>query len=96
MNELLRELTNVQSPLERDRYLNQIAQEFQLSVHSLEEQFNQLKQEQRSVQRQERQQFYQDEMMPPPMEEPVFEENHVQNKLPLTQVQKQNVLYYFV
>lgn len=74
--------------MERDRYLNQIAQEFQLSVHSLEEQFNQLKQEQRSVQRQERQQFYQDEMMPPPMEEPVFEENHVQNKLPLTQVQK--------
>lgn len=88
VNELLRELTNVQSPLERDRYLNQIAQEFQLSVHSLEEQFNQLKQEKRSVQRQERQQFYQDEMMPPPMEEPVFEENHVQNKLPLTQVQK--------
>ena len=88
VNELLRELTNVQSPLERDRYLNQIAQEFQLSVHSLEEQFNQLKQEQRSVQRQERQQFYQDEMMPPPMEEPVFEENHVQNKLPLTLVQK--------
>lgn len=88
VNELLRELTNVQSPLERDRYLNQIAQEFQLSVHSLEEQFNQLKQEQRSVQRQERQRFYQDEMMPPPMEEPVFEENHVQNKLPLTQVQK--------
>ncbi|NSV96264.1 DNA primase [Enterococcus faecalis] len=88
VNELLRELTNVQSPLERDRYLNQIAQEFQLSVHSLVEQFNQLKQEQRSVQRQERQQFYQDEMMPPPMEEPVFEENHVQNKLPLTQVQK--------
>lgn len=88
VNELLRELTNVQSPLERDRYLNQIAQEFQLSVHSLEEQFNQLKQEQRSVQRQERQQFYQDEMMPPPMEEPVFEENHVQNELPLTQVQK--------
>ena len=88
VNELLRELTNVQSPLERDRYLNQIAQEFQLSVHSLEEQFNQLKQEQRSVQRQERQQSYQDEMMPPPMEEPVFEENHVQNKLPLTQVQK--------
>lgn len=88
VNELLRELTNVQSPLERDRYLNQIAQEFQLSVHSLEEQFKQLKQEQRSVQRQERQQFYQDEMMPPPMEEPVFEENHVQNKLPLTQVQK--------
>lgn len=88
VNELLRELTNVQSPLERDRYLNQIAQEFQLSVHSLEEQFNQLKQEQRSVQRQERQQFYQDEMMPPPMEEPVFEENHVQNKLPLIQVQK--------
>lgn len=88
VNELLRELTNVQSPLGRDRYLNQIAQEFQLSVHSLEEQFNQLKQEQRSVQRQERQQFYQDEMMPPPMEEPVFEENHVQNKLPLTQVQK--------
>ncbi|RXK54271.1 DNA primase [Enterococcus faecalis] len=88
VNELLRELTNVQSPLERDRYLNQIAQEFQLSVHSLEEQFNQLKQEQRSVQRQERQQFYQDEMMPPPVEEPVFEENHVQNKLPLTQVQK--------
>ncbi|EHR4851800.1 DNA primase [Enterococcus faecalis] len=88
VNELLRELTNVQSPLERDRYLNQIAQEFQLSVHSLEEQFNQLKQEQRSVQRQERQQFYQDEMMPPPMEKPVFEENHVQNKLPLTQVQK--------
>lgn len=88
VNELLRELTNVQSPLERDRYLNQIAQEFRLSVHSLEEQFNQLKQEQRSVQRQERQQFYQDEMMPPPMEEPVFEENHVQNKLPLTQVQK--------
>ena len=88
VNELLRELTNVQSPLERDRYLNQIAQEFQLSVHSLEEQFNQLKQEQRSVQRQERQRFYQDEMMPPPMEEPVFEENHVQNKIPLTQVQK--------
>ena len=88
VNELLRELTNVQSPLERDRYLNQIAQEFQLSVHSLEEQFNQLKQAQRSVQRQERQQFYQYEMMPPPMEEPVFEENHVQNKLPLTQVQK--------
>ncbi|MGC5866449.1 DNA primase [Enterococcus faecalis] len=88
VNELLRELTNVQSPLERDRYLNQIAQEFKLSVHSLEEQFNQLKQEQRSVHRQERQQFYQDEMMPPPMEEPVFEENHVQNKLPLTQVQK--------
>lgn len=88
VNELLRDLTQVQSPLERDRYLNQLAQEFQLSVGSLEEQFNQMKQEQRSVQRQERQNFYQEEMIPPPMEEVAPVETQSRNQLPLTQVQK--------
>jgi DNA primase len=92
VNELLHDLTHVQSPLERDRYLNQLAQEFQLSVASLEEQFKQIKQEQRVLHRQERQAGYQEEMIPPPMIEaesaPTSIQAEHQNKLPLTQVQK--------
>lgn len=97
VNELLQELLLVQSPLERDRYLNQLAQEFQLSFHSLEEQLKQLETQQRSTKRRERQQ----QVAPPPqafdemtglMEPPeIFEEVVVpstQNKLPLTQVEK--------
>lgn len=96
VNELLQELILVQSPLERDRYLNQLAQEFQLSFHSLEEQLKQLETQQRSTKRRERQQ----QMMSPPQEfemdgllEPpeMFEETaspSVQNKLSLTQVEK--------
>ncbi|MBM7688368.1 DNA primase [Enterococcus ureilyticus] len=97
VNELLQELLLVQSPLERDRYLNQLAQEFQLSFHSLEEQLKQLETQQRSTKRRERQQ----QVAPPPqafdemtglMEPPeMFEEVVVpstQNKLPLTQVEK--------
>ena len=56
VHQLLNELVLVQSPLERDRYMNQIAQEFQLSIHSLEEQFSQLKGEQRAAHRKERHQ----------------------------------------
>ncbi|MGX7243415.1 DNA primase [Enterococcus quebecensis] len=96
VNDLLQELILVQSPLERDRYLNQLAQEFQLSFHSLEEQLKQLETQQRSTKRRERQQ----QIAPPPQDfemegmlEPpeMFEEvatPTVQNKLPLTQVEK--------
>lgn len=95
VNELLQELLLVQSPLEKDRYLNQLAQEFQLSFHSLEEQLKQLEAQQRSVKRRERQQA----PPPPPamemdgmFEPPEFFEAEVipsaQNKLPLTQVEK--------
>ncbi|EOI00399.1 DNA primase [Enterococcus moraviensis ATCC BAA-383] len=97
VNDLLKELILVQSPLERDRYLNQLAQEFQLSFHSLEEQLKQLETQQRSTKRRERQQqtapqpqvYEIDDMMEPP--EMMFEEvstPSVQNKLPLTQVEK--------
>nr|WP_086330036.1 DNA primase [Enterococcus sp. 4G2_DIV0659]OTO10411.1 DNA primase [Enterococcus sp. 4G2_DIV0659] len=98
VNDLLKELILVQSPLERDRYLNQLAQEFQLSFHSLEEQLKQLETQQRSTKRRERQQ----QVAPPPQEfeyeidelqlpPEMFEENPapaVQNKRPLTQVEK--------
>ncbi|EOL44418.1 DNA primase [Enterococcus caccae] len=96
VNALLQELVSVQSPLERDRYLNQLAQEFQLSFHSLEEQFKQLETQQRSNKRRERQQsavqppeyFEIDEMQEPPE---TFEQSGnptVQNTLPLTKVEK--------
>ncbi|MBO0441708.1 DNA primase [Candidatus Enterococcus ikei] len=96
VNDLLKELMLVQSPLERDRYLNQLAQEFQLSFHSLEEQLKQLETQQRSTKRRERQQqdvpppqdFEMEGMLEPPE---MFEEAStpsVQNKLPLTQVEK--------
>ncbi|MGK0551708.1 DNA primase [Enterococcus faecalis] len=87
VNEVLKDLILVQSPLERDRYLNQLAQEFQLSLSSLEEQFQQMKQTQRTIQRQERQSSYQEEFVAPPetLEPP---NGQYQNKLPLTQVQK--------
>ncbi|WP_207695068.1 DNA primase [Enterococcus sp. DIV0212c] len=96
VNDLLKELMLVQSPLERDRYLNQLAQEFQLSFHSLEEQLKQLETQQRSTKRRERQQqdvpppqdFEMEGMLEPPE---MFEEvsaPSVQNKLPLTQVEK--------
>lgn len=95
VNDLLQELLLVQSPLEKDRYLNQLAQEFQLSFHSLEEQLRQLETQQRSVKRSERQQA----TAPPPVleidwmiEPPEFFEEEAmpsaQNKLPLTQVEK--------
>lgn len=97
VNDLLQELLLVQSPLERDRYLNQLAQEFQLSFHSLEEQLKQLETQQRSTRRRERQQqtarppqIYEiDDMLEPPE---MLEESttlpSVENKLPLTQVEK--------
>ncbi|MEI5988616.1 DNA primase [Enterococcus termitis] len=96
VNELLQELSFVQSPLERDRYLNQLAKEFQLSFQSLEEQLKQLETQQRSAKRRERQ----PQVSPPPqayeienMQEPpeMLEQTvvpSVQNKLPLTQVEK--------
>ncbi|MFD2305699.1 DNA primase [Enterococcus termitis] len=95
VNELLQELLLVQSPLERDRYLNQLAQEFQLSFHSLEEQLKQIEAQQRSTKRRERQQqtapppaFEMEDMLEPPE---MFEQESVpsvQNNLPLTQVEK--------
>ncbi|EOH98511.1 DNA primase [Enterococcus haemoperoxidus ATCC BAA-382] len=97
VNDLLQELILVQSPLERDRYLNQLAQEFQLSFHSLEEQLKQLETQQRSTKRRERQQqvtpppqaYEIDDMLEPPeMFEEVVVTPSVQNKLPLTQVEK--------
>lgn len=97
VNDLLQELLLVQSPLERDRYLNQLAQEFQLSFHSLEEQLKQLETQQRSTKRRERQQqtarppqIYEiDDMLEPPeMLEESTTPPSVENKLPLTQVEK--------
>ncbi|MGX7148767.1 DNA primase [Enterococcus ureasiticus] len=97
VNDLLQELLLVQSPLERDRYLNQLAQEFQLSFHSLEEQLKQLETQQRSTKRRERQQqatpphqsYEIDDMLEPPeMFEEAVATPSVQNKLPLTQVEK--------
>jgi DNA primase len=103
INDLLQELILVQSPLERDRYLNQLAQEFQLSFHSLEEQLKQLERQKRSAKRREREQSNQ---LPAPVYEYDLEEHYlpeppmmsetevipsqttVQNKLPLTQVEK--------
>ncbi|MGM0217121.1 DNA primase [Enterococcus sp. AZ126] len=96
VNDLLQELILVQSPLERDRYLNQLAQEFQLSFHSLEEQLKQLETQQRSTKRRERQQqttpapqLYEfDDMLEPPEMPEEMSTPLVQNKLPLTQVEK--------
>lgn len=96
VNDLLQELMLVQSPLEKDRYLNQLAEEFQLSVHSLEEQLKQLEAQRRSIKRRERQQY---SATPPQnfemdnMQESLdmFEQvtvSSVQNKRPLTQVEK--------
>ena len=87
INELLQELILVQSPLERDRYLNQISQEFQLSFNSLEEQFKQLEMAARTQKRKERQHhpsepeahFFEMPEQAPPSE---------QNKLPLSKVEK--------
>ncbi|ALS00704.1 DNA primase [Enterococcus silesiacus] len=95
VNELLQELSLVQSPLERDRYLNQLAKEFQLSFQSLEEQLKQLETQQRSAKRRERQpaspppQAYEIDHMqePPELQEPPAVPS-IQNKLPLTQVEK--------
>ncbi|MDA9470379.1 DNA primase [Enterococcus sp. 5H] len=97
VNELLQELMLVQSPLERDRYLNQLAQEFQLSFQSLEDQLKQLETAQRSAKRRERQSepeppqyFEMDGMQEPPdmMEHAHPEKATGQNKLPLTRVEK--------
>jgi len=96
VNDLLQELMLVQSPLERDRYLNQLAQEFQLSFHSLEEQLKQLETKQRSTKRRERQsqsvpppQTYEiDDMLEPPEMLEEMSTPSVQNKLPLTKVEK--------
>ncbi|OTN90365.1 DNA primase [Enterococcus sp. 7E2_DIV0204] len=96
VNDLLQELILVQSPLERDRYLNQLAQEFQLSFHSLEEQLKQLETKQRSTKRRERQsqsvpppQTYEiDDMLEPPEMLEEMSTPSVQNKLPLTKVEK--------
>ncbi|WP_348923134.1 DNA primase [Enterococcus rotai] len=96
VNDLLQELMLVQSPLERDRYLNQLAQEFQLSFHSLEEQLKQLEIKQRSTKRRERQQqnvpppqMYEiDDMLEPPEMLEEMSTPSVQNKLPLTKVEK--------
>ncbi|WP_375180255.1 DNA primase [Enterococcus rotai] len=96
VNDLLQELMLVQSPLERDRYLNQLAQEFQLSFHSLEEQLKQLETKQRSTKRRERQQqsapppqtYEIDDMLEPPEMLEEMSTPSVQNKLPLTKVEK--------
>lgn len=96
VNDLLQELILVQSPLERDRYLNQLAQEFQLSFHSLEEQLKQLETKQRSTKRRERQsqsvpppQTYEiDDMLEPPEMLEEMSTPSVQNKLSLTKVEK--------
>lgn len=52
VNELLQELVMVHSAVERDRYLNQISQEFQLSFQTLESQLNELEKEKRLEKRQ--------------------------------------------
>ncbi|MGX7351294.1 DNA primase [Enterococcus canis] len=54
LQDVLQALTEVRSPVERDMYLNQLAHEFQLSVESLQEQFQSYQQ----TARQDRQQAY--------------------------------------
>ncbi|MHC5229116.1 DNA primase [Enterococcus sp. LJL99] len=87
INELLQELILVQSPLERDRYLNQISQEFQLSFNSLEEQFRQLEMAARTQKRKERQN-YPSEPESHFFEVPEQSSPSEQNKRPLSKVEK--------
>ncbi|MBL1229576.1 DNA primase [Enterococcus sp. BWB1-3] len=56
VNTMLMELSSVDSPLEKDRYLNQLAEEFHLSIHSLEEQLRLIEAEKRHSSREKRQQ----------------------------------------
>lgn len=87
INELLQELILVQSPLERDRYLNQISQEFQLSFNSLEEQFRQMEMAVRTQKRKGRQERLNE---PEPHFFEVSEQvpQSEQNKRPLSIVEK--------
>lgn len=87
INELLKELVLVRSPLERDRYLNQISQEFHLSFASLEEQFRQLEKGIRTKKRKERQSYLSEEE-PHFFDRPEQAMPSEQNKRSLSKVEK--------
>ncbi|MCV2505149.1 DNA primase [Melissococcus plutonius] len=93
---LLGELLLVPSPLERDHYMQQLAKQFNLSLHSLEEQFHQLKQKQRVEQRATKKQLA---IKEPTVERKqtysLFQSMQQQNKLPLSQEEKaeQTLIY---
>lgn len=74
VNTMLQELAHIDSPLEKDRYLTLLAEEFHLSSQSLEEQLRMIEAEQRQTSRENR--YYQNHQsqqqipdFPPPFEE---------------------------
>ncbi|WP_086347675.1 DNA primase [Candidatus Enterococcus clewellii] len=92
VNAMLQELANVDSPLEKDRYLTLLAEEFHLSSQSLEEQLRMIEAEQRQVSRDNRQyQSHQGQQQPPEFP-PSFEEEmptaSFQNKEHFSKVEK--------
>ncbi|MBP1045846.1 DNA primase [Enterococcus sp. BWM-S5] len=96
VNTMLRELANVDSPLEKDRYLTLLAEEFHLSSQSLEEQLRIIESEQRQTARDNRQQNNQQhhyQQQQPPMDfPPPFDEEvpsvSFQNKEHFSQIEK--------
>ncbi|WP_321384103.1 DNA primase [uncultured Enterococcus sp.] len=93
VNTMLQELSQVDSPLEKDRYLTLLAEEFHLSSQSLEEQLRMIEAEQRQVTRENRhyqnQQPQQQQLpdFPPPFEEEAPDVSY-QNKEHFSKVEK--------
>lgn len=94
VNRMLQELSHVDSPLEKDRYLTLLAEEFHLSSQSLEEQLRMIEADNRQISRENRQhQQYQHQAQqqhsefPPPFEEEI-ETPSFQNKEHFSKVEK--------
>lgn len=92
VNTMLQELANVDSPLEKDRYLTLLAEEFHLSSQSLEEQLRMIESEQRQASRDNRHYQNHQAQQQPPEFPPPFEEEmpapSFQNKEHFSKVEK--------
>lgn len=92
VNTMLQELANVDSPLEKDRYLTLLAEEFHLSSQSLEEQLRMIEAEQRQTSRDNRHYQNHQAQQQPPEFPPPFEEEmpapSFQNKEHFSKVEK--------
>lgn len=92
VNTMLQELANVDSPLEKDRYLTLLAEEFHLSSQSLEEQLRMIEAEQRQASRDNRHYQNHQAQQQPPEFPPPFEEEmpapSFQNKEHFSKVEK--------
>lgn len=94
VNTMLQELSSVDSPLEKDRYLMLLAEEFHLSVHSLEEQLRLIESERRQATRNKRQQIPK-ESFSSMMEEPAISESEGQRQEKLSKVEKAERILLF-